>query len=196
MEIMKTSIRAILDNIESAEEFLDRESIDKFENVIINSKNIFVTGAGRSGLAAKAFAMRLMHLGLSAYVVGETISPAIYADDCIVAISGSGETNTIVSAANIAKNRGSKVLALTSYPESTLGQLCDCFILVKGRTKKEVDDENYMKRQIHGNYTSLTPLGTAFELTTLVFLDAIVSELMEKMQQTESDLKARHTVLE
>ncbi|MBR3156571.1 MAG: 6-phospho-3-hexuloisomerase [Methanobrevibacter sp.] len=196
MEIMKTSIRAILDNIESAEEFLDRESIDKFENVIINSKNIFVTGAGRSGLAAKAFAMRLMHLGLSAYVVGETISPAIYADDCIVAISGSGETNTIVSAANIAKNRGSKVLALTSYPESTLGQLADCFILVKGRTKKEVDDENYMKRQIHGNYTSLTPLGTAFELTTLVFLDAIVSELMEKMQQTESDLKARHTVLE
>jgi 6-phospho-3-hexuloisomerase len=196
MEIMKTSIRAILDNIESAEEFLDRESIDKFENVIINSKNIFVTGAGRSGLAAKAFAMRLMHLGLSAYVVGETISPAIYADDCIVAISGSGETNTIVSAANIAKNRGSKVLALTSYPESTLGQLADCFILVKGRTKKEVDDENYMKRQIHGNHTSLTPLGTAFELTTLVFLDAIVSELMEKMQQTESDLKARHTVLE
>ncbi|WP_458406171.1 6-phospho-3-hexuloisomerase [Methanobrevibacter sp.] len=196
MEIMKTSIKAILNNIEKAEEYLDEEAIEKFEDIIIASKNIFVTGAGRSGLAAKAFAMRLMHLGLSAYVVGETISPAIYEDDCIVAISGSGETNTIVSAAKIAKNRGSKVLALTSYPDSTLGQLCDSYILVKGRTKKEVDDENYIKRQIHGNYTSLTPLGTAFELTTLVFLDAIVSELMEKMHQTESDLKARHTVLE
>lgn len=193
---MKTSIRAILDNIESAEEFLDEKTIDEFENIIINAKNVFVTGAGRSGLAAKAFAMRLMHLGVSAYVVGETISPAIYGDDCIIAISGSGETNTIVSAAKIAKARGSKVLAVTSYPESTLGQLADSYLLVKGRTKKEVDDENYMKRQIHGNYTSLTPLGTAFELTTLVFLDAIVSELMEKMQQTESDLKARHTVLE
>ena len=193
---MKTSIKAILDNIESAQEFLDEESINQFEDVIINSNNIFVTGAGRSGLAAKAFAMRLMHLGLSSYVVGETISPAINADDCIIAISGSGETNTIVSAARIAKNRGSKVLAVTSYPESTLGQLADGYLLVKGRTKKEVDDENYMKRQIHGNYTSLTPLGTAFELTTLVFLDAIVSELMEKMEQTESDLKARHTVLE
>ena len=196
MEIMKTSIKAILDNIKSAEEYLDEKAIDEFEDIIIGSKNIFVTGAGRSGLAAKAFAMGLMHLGLSAYVVGETISPAIYADDCIIAISGSGETNTIVSAAKIAKNRGSKVLALTSYPESTLGQLADAYILVKGRTKKEVDDENYIKRQIHGNYTSLTPLGTAFELTTLVFLDAIVSELMEKMEQTESDLKARHTVLE
>ena len=196
MEIMKTSIKAILENIESAQEFLDEKTVDEFENIIISSNNIFVTGAGRSGLAAKAFAMRLMHLGLSSYVVGETISPAINDGDCIVAISGSGETNTIVSAAKLAKTRGSKVLAVTSYPESTLGQLADGYIFVKGRTKKEVDDENYMKRQIHGNYTSLTPLGTAFELTTLVFLDAIVSELMEKMEQTESDLKARHTVLE
>jgi 6-phospho-3-hexuloisomerase len=196
MEIMKTSIKAILDNIESAEECLDEKSIDEFENIIIKSKNVFVTGAGRSGLAAKAFAMRLMHLGLSAYVVGETISPAIYADDCIIAISGSGETNTIVLAAETAKERGSKVLAVTSYPESTLAKLSDGYLLVKGRMQQEEDDENYMKRQIHGNYTSLTPLGTAFELTTLVFLDAIVSELMEKKQQTESDLIARHNVLE
>lgn len=196
MELMKTSIGAILDNIEKAEEYLEEERIDEFEETIINAKNVFVTGAGRSGLAAKAFAMRLMHLGLSAYVVGETISPAIHEDDCIVAISGSGETNTIVSAAKIAKTRGSKILAVTSYPESTLGQLADCYLFVKGRTNQEEDDVNYMKRQIHGNYTSLTPLGTAFELTTLVFLDAIVSELMEKMKQTESDLKSRHAVLE
>ena len=189
---MKTSIKAILDNIKNAEEFLDEKAIDEFEEIIINSKNIFVTGAGRSGLAAKAFAMRLMHLGLSAYVVGETISPAIYEDDCIIAISGSGETNTIVSAAKIAKNRGSKVLAVTSYPESTLGKLSDAYVFVKGRTKKEVDDENYMKRQIHGNYTSLTPLGTAFELTTLVFLDAFVSQLMEKMQQFTREEVSKH----
>ena len=65
MEIMKTSINAILDNIQNAEEYLDENSIDKFEDIIIESKNVFVTGAGRSGLAAKAFAMRLMHLGVS-----------------------------------------------------------------------------------------------------------------------------------
>lgn len=193
---MKDSINAILNNIENAVDYLDEDTVENFENEILKSENIFVTGAGRSGLAAKAFAMRLMHLGLSAYVVGETISPAIHKNDCIIAISGSGETNTIVSAAKIAKSRGSRVLAVTSYPDSTLGQLTDSYLLVKGRTKQEVDDENYMKRQIHGNYTSLTPLGTAFELTTLVFLDAIVSELMEKMQQTENDLINRHAVLE
>ena len=196
MEYMISAIEAILDNIHEAEEYLVEEDIANFIEIITTADNIFVTGAGRSGLAAKAFAMRLMHLGLSSYVVGETISPAINAGDCILAISGSGETNTIVTAAKISKKRGAKVLALTSYPQSSLGQLADGIIHVKGRTKVEVDDENYLKRQIKGNYTSLTPLGTAFELTSLVFLDGLVSELMETMGKTEEDLKNRHTVLE
>ncbi len=193
---MISAIEAIINNIHDAEEYLVEEDIANFIEIITTADNIFVTGAGRSGLAAKAFAMRLMHLGLSSYVVGETISPAINAGDCILAISGSGETNTIVTAAKISKKRGAKVLALTSYPESSLGQLADGIIHVKGRTKVEVDDENYLKRQIKGNYTSLTPLGTAFELTSLVFLDGLVSELMEAMGKTEEDLKNRHTVLE
>ncbi|MBQ6138672.1 MAG: 6-phospho-3-hexuloisomerase [Methanobrevibacter sp.] len=196
MELMISAIEAIIDNIHDAEEYLIEEDIANFIEIITTADNIFVTGAGRSGLAAKAFAMRLMHLGLSSYVVGETISPAINAGDCILAISGSGETNTIVTAAKISKKRGAKVLALTSYPESSLGQLADGIIHVKGRTKVEVDDENYLKRQIKGNYTSLTPLGTAFELTSLVFLDGLVSELMEAMGKTEEDLKNMHTVLE
>ncbi|MDD2644000.1 MAG: 6-phospho-3-hexuloisomerase [Methanobacteriaceae archaeon] len=196
MELMKTSIKAMLKNIESAEEFLNEDSINQFIEILTTSKNIFVTGAGRSGLAGKAFAMRLMHLGLSAYVVGETISPAIYEDDCILAISGSGETNTIVNAVQISKNRGSKILALTSYPNSSLGKLADAILYVQGRTKAEVDDQDYLKRQFDGNYTSLTPLGTAFEITSLVFLDGLVCELMQVMGKTESDLKSRHTVLE
>ena len=101
----------------------------------------------------------------------------------MIIISGSGETNTVVSATEIAKERGSKVLVVTSFPDSTLGKLADCCLLVKGRINQERDDENYLKRQIHGNYTSLTPLGTAFELTALVFLDAIVFDLMEKKEK-------------
>lgn len=196
MELMKSSINAIINNIETAETFLDEESIENFMKVINDSDHVFVIGAGRSGLVGKAFAMRLMHLGVRTYVVGETISPAIKDGDCIIAISGSGETNTIVSAAKTSKNRGAKVLALTSYTESTLGQLADVTLYVQGRTKVEADDKNYLKRQIHGNYTSLTPLGTAFELTSLVFLDGLICSLMNKMGKTEDDLKRRHTVLE
>lgn len=181
MEIVNNVIDAILNNIESAKEYLDEESLNEFEDVLIQSDNIYLVGAGRSRLVAESFAMRLTHLAFSTYVVGETISPAIRENDCLVAISGSGETNTIVSAAKIAKGRGSKVLGITSYPESSLGMIADVVITVKGRINQEMDDENYMKRQIHGNYTSLTPLGTAFELTALVILDAIISEMTNRI---------------
>ena len=35
MEIMKDSIKAILENIDSAQQFLDEESVDEFENIIM-----------------------------------------------------------------------------------------------------------------------------------------------------------------
>ena len=45
-------------------------------------------GAGRSALALKMVAMRLRHLGLDAYVAGETISPALGEGDLLLVASG------------------------------------------------------------------------------------------------------------
>lgn len=192
---MKAAIHEILNNIENATENSDENAIDNAINVIINSENVFVIGAGRSGLVAKAFAMRLMHLGISVYVVGETTTPAINKGDSIFAISGSGETDTIVSAVQIAKDRGAKVLLITSNPNSSIGRLSDELIEIEGRTKLD-SDKDYIRRQMDGKYMSLAPLGTLFELTSLIMLDGIVAELMDRMDQTENDLKCRHTVLE
>lgn len=62
---------------------------------IRNSDRIFVVGTGRSELVGKAFAMRLMHLGFNVHVVGEVTTPAIRDKDCLIAISGSGETKQL-----------------------------------------------------------------------------------------------------
>ncbi|MDR0912622.1 MAG: 6-phospho-3-hexuloisomerase [Methanobrevibacter sp.] len=187
------AIDAILENIKNASGYIKEDVIKNFVEIISQSGRIFVIGAGRSGLVAKAFGMRLMHLGKTVFIVGETITPAIKANDCIIAISGSGETNSIVSPVKIAKEKGAKVLSLTSYTDSTIGKLSDSVLWVHGRTKNDIDkEEDYIKRQMDGNYSSLTPLGTAFELTSLVFLDGLISELMYAMGATEADLKARH----
>ena len=193
--LIKTAIKEILKNIGNAAEYIEEDTVKEFMEILTSSKNVFVIGAGRSGLVARAFGMRLMHLGITTFIVGETIAPAINDDDCILAISGSGETNSVVSPVEIAKNRGSRVLALTSYTDSTIGKLADSVFLVKGRSKIDLE-EDYIKRQMDGNYSSLTPLGTAFELTSLIFLDGLITELMAKMGKTENDLKNRHTVLE
>ena len=52
---------------------IDEQQIDKLAVQILEAGAVFVAGAGRSGLMMRAFAMRLMHLGLRAYVVGETV---------------------------------------------------------------------------------------------------------------------------
>jgi 6-phospho-3-hexuloisomerase len=193
--ILNEAIEEIVDNVMAVSDETDEESVNEMMNILTSSKNVFVIGQGRSGLVARAFAMRLMHLGIGVYVVGETITPAIDDDDCLLAISGSGETSYIISTAKIAKMREAKIVAVTSYSESTLGKMSDLVIHIKGRTKVD-SEKNYIKRQMDGKHLSLSPLGTLFEVSTLIFLDALIAQLMDKMGKTEDDLKKRHTVLE
>ncbi|MFD8340639.1 6-phospho 3-hexuloisomerase, partial [Streptomyces solisilvae] len=42
-----------------------------------DADRVFVAGAGRSKLSAEGFAMRLMHMGLSVHVAGDSMTPAI-----------------------------------------------------------------------------------------------------------------------
>lgn len=193
--IINDAIEEIVDNVLAVSAETNEKNIMEMMEILTSSKNVFLLGQGRSGLVARAFAMRLMHLGISVYVVGETITPAIDEDDCLLAISGSGETSYIISTAKIAKKRGAKIVAVTSYENSTLGNLADLVIHIKGRTKVD-SEKNYIKRQMNGKHLSLSPLGTLFEVSTLIFLDALIAQLMDKMGKTEDDLKKRHTVLE
>jgi len=193
--ILNEAIEEIVDNVRAVSAETDEKSIMAMMDILTTSKNVFLLGQGRSGLVARAFAMRLMHLEIGVYVVGETITPAIDDDDCLLAISGSGETSYIISTAKIAKKRGAKIVAVTSYSDSTLGKMADLVIHIKGRTKVD-SEKNYIKRQMNGKHLSLSPLGTLFEVSTLIFLDALIAQLMDKMGKTEDDLKRRHTVLE
>ncbi|AKV75219.1 MULTISPECIES: 6-phospho-3-hexuloisomerase [Metallosphaera] len=156
---------------------------------------VLVMGAGRSGLVGRAFAMRLLHLGYNAYVLGETIVPAIRENDLAIAISGSGRTKLIVTAAEAAKDAKATLVALTSYYDSPLGRIADVVVEIPGRTKYS-QNEDYFARQILGITEPLAPLGTLFEDTTQVFLDGIVAELMMRLKKTEEDLRRVHANIE
>lgn len=123
--ILNDAIDEIVDNINTVSAELDEKNITGLLDILTSSKNVFLLGQGRSGLVARAFAMRLMHLGIGVYVVGETITPSINGDDCLLAISGSGETSYILSTAKIAKKRGATIVAVTSYDDSSLGKMSD-----------------------------------------------------------------------
>jgi 6-phospho-3-hexuloisomerase len=138
--------------------------------------------------------MRLMHLGLSSHVVGETTTPAVSKDDVVIAISGSGQTRSVSNLGRVTKEIGAKLVTITSNSNSTLGELSDTVIVLPGRTKD--DSGGYVERHMRGEYTYLTPLGTSFETSSSVFLDAVIAELIFITGASEEDLKSRHTNIE
>ena len=189
------SMNFIADHIKKVASKLDTVSVIDLVNSITKSKRIFLMGAGRSGLAARAFAMRLMHMGFDVHVVGETTAPAVQPDDLVIAVSGSGETTSIANLGGISKKIGSRLATITSNKDSTLGRISDIVVIVPGRPKEDIDYEDYQERRMIG-YTQLAPLGTVFEISALVFLDAVISELMVRTGASEAELKKRHTVFE
>jgi len=185
-------ITMVLDKLrpEEVNRFVD-ELIDAYKS----GHKVLVVGMGRSGLVARGFAMRLMHLGFKSYVLGETITPSIGDGDVVVAISGSGTTSLVIAAAEAAKKMKSTIIAITSYSDSPLAKTADAVVIVPGRTKvARIDD--YFARQILGLHEPLAPLGTLFEDTAMIFLDSVVAELMKRLNKTEEDLEKMHANVE
>lgn len=199
MKMLKAAAEEIISGTKRAIEELNPNEVERFIELLLAAKNkkIFVIGMGRSGFVGRAFALRLMNLGFNVYFLGETITPAAGKGDLLIAISGTGTTKMVLTASQAAKDIGATVVAITSFPESPLGQIADLIVTVKGRTKAGWPrEEDYLARQLIGEREPLTPLGSIFENNCMVFLDALIVELMHRMGKTEEDLRQRHATIE
>jgi len=199
LQILKRTADELIKALSKTMERINPEQVNKLINILLEAKDrntkIIVVGAGRSGLVGRAFAMRLMHLGFIVHVIGETITPAVEEDDILFAISGSGTTTIVVSAARIAKKMGGRVVSLTSYKHSPVGRCSDHIVVIRGRTKL-AEKRDYFSRQILGVHEPLAPLGTVFEVASFIFLDGLVVELMQRLGKTEEEMKKRHATIE
>jgi 6-phospho-3-hexuloisomerase len=155
------------------------------QSMILGAARVFVTGAGRSGLALRMAAMRLMHLGLTVYVAGETTTPAIVAGDLLLVASGSGTTAGAVHAAQVARKAGAQVLLLTTAPGSPLGQLADALIEIPAATKQD-----------HGGTISRQYAGALFEQSVLLVTDAMFQAMWHARGESAEQLWPRHANLE
>ncbi|MCQ4086048.1 6-phospho-3-hexuloisomerase [Saccharibacillus sp. JS10] len=165
---------------------IDSAEAEKFAEVLSNAGQIFTAGAGRSGLMGKALAMRLMHSGSDAYVVGETTTPGIGAGDVLVIASGSGETRTLIPMAEKAKQLGAEVAVVTLNPDSTLGKLATMVVRLPGASKSREND----------HYETIQPMGSLFEQTLLLFFDAAVLRLMQRRGLDSQKMYGKHANLE
>ncbi|MEM4233355.1 MAG: SIS domain-containing protein [Thermoplasmata archaeon] len=168
-------IRAVRETLKE-----DIENTDKFVDLLIGSRKIFLYGVGRSGLIAKAFAIRLVQMGLEVFFVGETITPIVEEGNLVVIVSYTGETMSAIQTANIVRRVGAKVVSITAHPHSKLAAASN--LVIEIHPPKDEDRKR------------LAPLGTLFEDATLIYLDSVVAELMERLGQSEGSMRKRHAI--
>lgn len=179
-------LAVFLKELNHSADLIADEEAEKLVNGILESKKVFVAGAGRSGFMAKSFAMRMMHMGIDSYVIGETVTPNFEKEDILIIGSGSGKTKSLVSMAEKAKSIGGKIAAVTIFPDSTIGQLADVTIKLPGSPKD----------QSEGDYKTIQPMGSLFEQTLLLFYDAVILRFMEKKELDTNKMYGRHANLE
>ncbi|RFU71393.1 6-phospho-3-hexuloisomerase [Peribacillus saganii] len=176
----------ILKELNKTVHLIADEDAEILVNRILESKKIFTAGAGRSGFMAKSFAMRMMHMGLDAYVIGETVTPNFEKEDLLIIASGSGETKSLVSMAEKAKSIGGTIAIATIFPESTIGKSADIAIKLPGSPKDKTQ----------GDYSTIQPMASLFEQTLLLFFDAVILRFMEKKGLNSDTMFGRHANLE
>lgn len=176
---------AVLGEIRSVLGQADAKAAGRLLEALCAARRVYVAGEGRSGLIARAFAMRLVHLGMNAYVCGETITPAIEGGDLCVACSGTGETAITCHRARQSQRVGAKVSAIVAAHDTPLGSKADIEIVLPAPTKQKP-----------GGLGSRQFGASLFEQSLLVFLDAVVLMLQERQGASAESMFARHTNLE
>jgi 6-phospho-3-hexuloisomerase len=135
---------------------------------------------------ARAFAMRLMHLGLSSFAVGETTTPAIAGGDLLLACSASGETHVTIVVSRVAHEAGARVFAITASPDSPMAKLADETIVIPAPSKRS---QRWSDRSAQYG-------GSLFEQALLILLDAVSAEIGRRLGRRPQDLDSRHANLE
>jgi 6-phospho-3-hexuloisomerase len=178
----RATTTAVLGEIASVVERVDPYSIIQAVDLIHRAPRVFLCGEGRSGLMARAFAMRLMHLGITAYVIGETTTPAVAAGDCLVAVSGSGETHATVYVSELSKRSGATLFAVTAGRQSALADASDLVLILPAATKHRRADEP----------ETVQPLSSLFDQASHVVFDVISVALARRREIDNEQARLMH----
>ena len=160
--------------------------LEGFSEIVARANRVFLCGAGRVGIATRALAMRLVHLGKDAHWVSDDTTPGIGKGDLLIANSGSGSSPSTLSMASLAKKAGALVATITADPEGKVARLADAVVNLPAQTYKT--DRSAWK--------SVLPMGSQFELCLWVVQDMICLMLMERLGVDEASMTRRHRNLE
>ncbi len=125
-KVLRTEAAAILGLIERLDARFER-AVELLHGC---QGRVIVTGMGKSGIICRKIAATLSSTGTSAFFLhpAEAIHGdlgALRAEDIVVAVSHSGETEELIRLLEAIRRIGARLIAITGAPASTLGQAAD-----------------------------------------------------------------------
>ncbi len=129
---------------------------------------VLLTGMGKSGIISRKIAATLSSTGTAAFFLhpAEAIHGdlgALQADDVVVALSYGGETDEILRLLETIRRIGARMIAITGFPASTLGQAAD--VTLDCRVSEEACPLNLAPT---ASTTAALALGDALAMVLLV----------------------------
>jgi 6-phospho 3-hexuloisomerase len=175
------NLKQLLEDINEVTGMINAKDLDLLVGRIESSKRIYLVGEGRSGLVAKSFAMRLARLDKLVYVVGETVTPQISEGDLLIAITGSGETKTVLETVKIFRVLKGNVICISAQPDSAIVRISHEAVIIPANLPKRIGHV-YQLRELVG-VPERPPHASTFELATMIFLEAVSFELEHRWQK-------------
>ena len=179
---------AILSEHRQVYEMLDTAGLREFIETIKKHNRIFLIGVGREGMATKAFAMRLMHMGKEIHWIWDDTTPSIQQGDLVIATLGDGQIGHIHYVCERAKEAGGFVYVVTGSPSGkTAGTLADKVFFVPAAVYRGRDEV----------VPSFQPMGNLFEQCLLIIFDMIIMMLVDETPGLSFEkMSARHRNVE
>lgn len=158
---------------------MDLEAMSECARLIDDCHSVHVIASGDTGTLAKHMGFCLGRIGIRATYSGtadyylSTINLAD-ADDVLIALSKSGISKMVIQGAELAKEKGMKVIAITEYGNSKLGELADYVLLSKG---------DFSRFDYYKNYNHLSETAVIEALLEMVKnVDKIVERRADQIE--------------
>lgn len=162
--------------IKNTSSLVDRNSVKQAVDYIEKAQRVSFFGVAASGISAQAGEDSFQRMGKTASAViddhFQIMSAASMSEkDVVVALSLSGNTKDICEACILAREKGAKVIAVTSYSKSYLAKISDVVLLTSA--KEDIIDG--------GKITGY--------VSQLYVLDCLKREYASRNQQAIAELK-------
>lgn len=182
-KVFTSSIQALTDSLKT----LDIDQLNKAVDALMAARHIEFYGVGSSAPIAMDAYYRFMRIGFKAYAatdphVSRVSASMLDSQSVAVGISHTGRTKDTIRALEIARERGARIICITSYQNSPITRLADVKLLTS------TSETKFMKEAISSRIAQIVLLDSLYTCLALRKYDSVIDNI-ENMNKILNEMR-------